>query len=302
MYKTKIKPEELSSMTYKDYATLLKKEVKKAQRFQHVDVIVLSDFKFSCETVASLMILGKFGGPIAKWYKTIKKERKVEKDFAKGSCYFEPQSDGSTTLHIALNDGKGKPTKMVKNGKKLFKRLGFVPNIFKGELPTELLENSTATLTDTEIERTEEEAEESNEGKGIGMVAKQYQQAFKRLANQVVPMLKMKDQAVWVDKHLDIAKKAYLMSKSFVDKFEESSDKAQEKFAQFKAKVLEKQPMLQKIFAKVKKLLTDKAQVHGSDKNMEAVLKDVDKTIEELNAKAQEAFKLIEEIRKEKNL
>lgn len=268
MFKSKINPEELGTKTYKDYVVILKKEIKKAQKFGRSNVVVLSHFKFACETTGTMMIIGKFGGPLAKWYKKIRKERAMEKDFAMGDCFFEPQDDGSTKLHIALKQGKGKPNHMTKNGKKMFRKLGFLPNIFKGELPENLVGENEGEFTNKELEIIDDEAKESNETKTLAGVYKQYTTAFKQLANQIVPRLKMsKEEAAWDPKHLDIARNVFMLSKSFLDKFDESEDKQQEKFEAVKAKVIEKQPMLQKIAAKVKNMFETLATTDGSVNN-----------------------------------
>lgn len=263
MFKTKINPEELGSTTYEEYVAVLKKEVKKAQKYGRTNVIVLSNFKFACGTVSTMMVLGKLSGPLSKWYKKLKKERAVEKDFALGDCFFEPQDDGITKLHIALNDGKGKPDKMAKNGKKIFKKIGLTPNIFKGELPEDLV--GEGEFNDTELELIEQEADESNDNQSLGKVFRQYTKAYKELAEEVIPRLKMPEQeAQWHPQHLDIARQAFFFSKSFLDKFEEVREKTQEKFGERKQQIEERQPILQKIAAKVKTMFETKATMDSS--------------------------------------
>lgn len=265
MFKSKINPDELGLKTYEEYVAVFKKEVKKAQKFGRTNVIVLSHFKFACGTVSTMMVLGKISGPLAQWYKKIRRERGVEKDFAMGDCFFEPLDNGTTTLHIALNDGKGKPAQMTKNGKKLFKKLSFTPNIFKGELPEDLVGAGEGSFTDTELELIEQEADESNEDQSILRVYRQYTQALTLLNDQIVPRLRMpKEEAAWNPKHLDIARNAFVLSKSFLDKYEEVEEQQQNKFAEEKAKALDRQPMLQKIAAKIKTMFETKATLDSS--------------------------------------
>ena len=133
-FKSKLKPEELSTLTQFNYIKFCEKEVKRAAPFGQLGVVILSDYVFACGTTATLLLFDKPSGPLMKYYKQLKKERSQEKDFAKGSCYFEDVDGDHPTMRIALEDGKGKPAKMQKNGKKLFKKLGFAVEIFKGEL------------------------------------------------------------------------------------------------------------------------------------------------------------------------
>ncbi len=295
-FKTKINPSELVQMTYKDYEKAIKKEIAKAQKFGQTEVIIFSDFQFACGKSATMLLLGQQSGALTKFYKQAKKDRKKENDFAKGVCYFESKEGEATTLHIALNDGKGKPVQMKKNGKSLFKKIGLLPNIFKGDLPAKLLANFEGDLNQEEIIQMSQEADKSNDHKAILLVFKQYQKALKQLTAEVLPLIQMKENAPYKPKHLEIAKKTYFLSLSFLDKYEEVNEARQAKFADKKARIEEKQPLLRKIAAKIKKELSQKAEIHGSSEEMETVFKNIDNALEDLKPKFQKALDLVNKI------
>ena len=289
-FKSKMNPEELSSMTYKEYFTQFKKEVKKAEKFGATSVVILSDFEFSCGQVGTILILGKYSGPLAKWYKRMKKERKQEKDFAKGTCYFKADESGAVTLNIALDDGKGKPEKMKKNGKSLFKKLGYSPNIFKGDF----LEGAEGVLSETELENMDQVADEMNDDKRLGGLARKYRRAFKVVSNQVIPAIKEKTSLSLT--HLEAAKAAYIAAQSFIDRYDEVPAKQQERFSDLEQQVKTNLSNLQKVVAKAKQLLIGKSTFSGN----------VEKVMEQLSAKQMEidlAFdQLSDELKKALNL
>lgn len=295
-FKSKLDPTQLSSMTQKEYQKVIKKEIARAEKFGSTDIMVFSDFKFSCGNTATLMLLGKQSGNLAKFYKKAKVERKKENDFAKGVCYFEVTEKEGTKLHIALKDGKGKPQKMQKNGKALFKKLGIKPNIFKGELPADLLADSTDQLNASEETQIEQTAEESNEGKALAKIAKQYQKLYKKVGSEIVPLLKSKEQLVFEPAHFELAKKAYTAAKSFLDKYEEAKPKAQERFEALYTKVQTTQETLRKITAKVKKELSNNAQIHGSAEEVEALLAEVEDTLAEMKPQFEAAFQWLDQL------
>jgi hypothetical protein len=121
-FKSKIKITDLPTLPHKDYMNIFRKDVERAAKFGQTGVVVLSDFQFACGEVGTLILLGKMSGPLKNYYKELKKERKQEKDFAKGTCYFEDVDGDNPKMRIALDDGKGKPTKMKKNGKKTLEK------------------------------------------------------------------------------------------------------------------------------------------------------------------------------------
>jgi small nuclear ribonucleoprotein (snRNP)-like protein len=298
-FKSKIKPNEIEGLDFKTYTNMLKKEVVKAAKFGETSVVVFSNYKFACGHEGTLLLLGKYSGELVKFYKGAKLKRKKEKDFARGVCYFETKEDGSVTMHIALQEGVGKPDKIKKNGKALFKKLGLATNIFKGELP---VVDENVNLSSQEIEEIEHTAEEENDLKALGRLGKEYKYAYENLVNQVLPLIKMKEGADFVPAHFEIAKAAFKASASFLAKYEEANDKKQDKFAKFYEGIKNQQGQLQKIAAKVKKELSNKAQVHGSSENVEAVLEEVETTIKDMRQKFQKAFDLIDKIVANKNL
>lgn len=293
-FKSKIKPNEVKDMDFKTYTATLKKEIAKAAKFGETSVVAFSNYKFACGEEGTLLLLGKYSGELVKFYKEAKLKRKKEKDFAKGTCYFDTDDNGNIKMSIALNDGKGKPDKLKKNGKALFKKLGFVPDIFKGDLPEV---DGDAQLSEQEVGHIEDTADEQNDNQTLGKVAKQYEQAYKKLADHVVPLIKMKDKAVYNPKHFEVAKAAFKASASFLDKYKESKEKAQEKFATIQQNVQARHEQIQKIAAKVKLELSKKAQVQGSSENVEQVLEDLQSTIKDMRQKFQKAFDLIEKIK-----
>lgn len=255
-FKSKIKPEDLKDLTEVNYIKLTQKEVKRAAKFGETGVVILSDYKFACGGVGTMMILGKMSGPLMKYYKQLKKDRSQEKDFAKGVCYFEEVDGGNPTMRIALNDGKGKPSKMKKNGKKLFKKLGFETDIFKGELNLE-----EETLDQEELDHIEDQVDEANDDQKMRAIAKAYKKAFALVAKNVVPLLKAKEGIT--EAHYQLSRKLLKLSKSLQDKQTEIAEKQQEKYASFVEEVKSREPKIIKIVANLKKWLAE-STVEGS--------------------------------------
>ena len=292
-FKSKINVGELTSMDFKSYANLLKKEVAQAAKFGETSVVAFSHFKFACGYEGTLLLLGKFSGELAKYYKKAKIERKQEKDFARGVCYFETNDKGEIQMHIALSDGKGKPDKLQKNGKALFKKLGITPQIVKGDLELGM----TESLHEEELTTIEDAASEENDTLSMTKIHTTYKKLLQQVNTLLVPILKEKQFDLLKRPHFELAKKALAASYSFLDKYEELEGKEQEKFAQHQEIVSGKHEQLQKIAAKVKKELTQKAQVHGSNENVTGVLKDVQVAMDEMRQQFKDAFALIEEMK-----
>ncbi len=119
--KPKFEIERLKEMTYPEYLKALKKEVKRASVLGRTEFVVLSDFSFKEDTdTKSALIFGEFSGKLQKFYNQQKKYRSSEKDFGRGVAYFEENVDGTTTLHLGIEAGKAKATRIKKNGKKIF--------------------------------------------------------------------------------------------------------------------------------------------------------------------------------------
>lgn len=299
-FKSKLKPKEVEHLDFKSYTKILQKEVEKAAKFGETSVVAFSNYQFTCGHEGTLLLLGKFSGDLAKFYKSAKLERKKEKDFARGVCYFETAKNGSITMHIALKEGVGKPDKIKKNGKGLFKKLGLASNIFKGDLP---VVEENVSLSSQEIEAIENAADDENNLKTLKRLGKEYKSAYENLGNEVLPLLKKEEGAAFSLQHFEIAKMAFKASASFLDKYEEvKSKKKKEKFADFYENIKKQHDKLQRIAAKVKKELSNKAQVHGSSEEVELVLQEVEATINEMRQKFQVAFDLIQKILFNKNL
>ncbi len=297
-FKSKINPVTLAELTHKEYEKQIKKEVAKAEKFGSLPVIVLSHFKFACGTISTLMLFGKQSGELGKFYKRAKKERKQENDFAKGICYFEATEDQGTILHIALNDGKGKPSQMKKNSKALFKKLGMSPNIYKGELPEDLLAGSQAALSVSEVELLDKEADEENDKKSLAWAAKQYQKYFKMVTLELLPMLKTTDAVTFEVYHLKLAKKGYQAASGFLDRYEEEDkEKHLQKYAPLRDKVLANKDQLQKIAAKIKQLLSQQAEQHiGESISSEELEQEGKIILEEMQTKFQAAFDWLDQL------
>jgi hypothetical protein len=255
-FKSKIKPEDLKDLTEVNYIKLCQKEVKRAAKFGETGVVILSDYQFACGAVGTMMILGKMSGPLMKYYKQLKKDRSQEKDFAKGICYFEGTEGDNPVMRIALNDGKGKPAKMKKNGKKLFKKLGFETDIFKGELSLE-----EETLAEEELDQIEEQVDTENDDQQMKRIVANYKKAYGLVAKNLVP--KLKDKNGITEAHYQLARKLLKLSKSLQDKLEEIGQEDAEKYKAFVEDVKAKEPKIIKIVANLKKWLSERT-VEGS--------------------------------------
>lgn len=284
-FKSKINYDELSQMTQKAYYALLKKDIAKAQKNGQADVVVITDYKFTCGTVAALLLLGKFSGPLARFYKQLKKERKGLNDYAKGTCYFKVSDTNETTLHIALQDGKAKPTKLKKNSKTIFRRLGLLPNIFKGSM-----DENTPSLSNEEDQQLHETAED-NEDTRLIKIVNQYKRLFKSVHGNILPLLKKENRHQLTNTHLTLARNAYLASLSLKDKYEESNDKQKARHLELIQKAEANQEQLKKIYAVVKNHLEQSSDVKGN--NVEQVVEDVKAVVERLRNKAKRALEII---------
>jgi hypothetical protein len=305
-YKSKIKPNEVETLDFKTYTSMLKKEVVKAAKFGQIDVVVLSNYKFACKYTGTLLLLGKFSGELVKFYKSAKLQRKKEKDFARGVCYFETKEDGSVTMHIALQGGVGKPDKIKKNGKGLFKKLGIASNIFKGDPPVVDEKIDLSSQETEEFKTIEETADDENNLKTLKRLAKEYKHAYGNLASQVLPILKG-EKPEFTPQHFEIAKAAFKASASFLDKYEEVDKNKRDKFLEFYKRIKNQDEQLKKIAVKVKRGLIKNASHVSSEemedvKAMKAVLEEVEETIKGMRQKFQEGFDLIAKVKSDKKL
>jgi hypothetical protein len=305
-FKSKIKPNEVETLDFKTYTSMLKKEVVKAAKFGETSVVALSNYKFACGYTGTLLLLGKFSGELVKFYKSAKLKRKKEKDFARGVCYFETKEDGSVTMHIALQGGIGKPDKIKKNGKGLFKKLGIASNIFKGDPPVVDEKIDLSSQETEEFKIIEETADDENNLKTLKRLAKEYKHAYGNLASQVLPLL-TKEDPEFTPQHFETAKAAFKASASFLDKYEEVGEGKRDKFVEFYERIKSQDGQLQKITVKVKRGLIKKAS-HVSSEEMEdmdamkAVLKEVEETIKDMRQKFQKGFDLVAKVKSNKKL
>lgn len=253
-FKSKITVDQLKDLTEVSYIKLAQQEVKRAAKFGETGVVVLSDYQFACGAVSTLLILGKMSGPLMKFYKQMKTERSKEKDFAKGTCYFENTDGDQPTMRIALDDGKGKPARIKKNGKKLLKKLGLAVEIFKGEMNL-----ANETLAQEELDTIEAEVDKENDDQKMALIIKAYKKAFASVVADVVPLLKAK--AGVEEQHYQLALKLLRLSKSIQDKQEEISEKQQAKYVDLVAEVKSREPKVIKIVANLKKMLANSTLV-----------------------------------------
>lgn len=252
-FKSKLKIEQLKELTQVEYTKLIKKEVARASKFGEAGVVILSDYQFKCGSVGTMMILDKMSGPLIKYYKQLKKDRSKEKDFAKGTCYFE-ENEGGSKMNIALDDGKGKPARMKKNGKSLFKKLGFNTEIFKGDV----------VLNQDELEELEdikEEVDEENDDQKIKKIIRKYKKAFALVVKKVVPLLKGNPTGDGVtEKHYQAVYQLLRLSKSIQDRYDEvkNSLKKKDDIEAFVNDVANREGNIMKMASKLKKLLQAK--------------------------------------------
>ncbi len=273
-FKSKIKPDELKGLTEAEYIKLCQKEAIRASKYGETGVVILSDYQFACGAIGTMMILGKLSGPLLAYYKQLKKERGQEKDFAKGICYFENIDSNNPTMRIALLDGKGKPARMKKNGKRLFKKLGFETDIFKGDLGLE-----EETLEETEVEEIEAQVDVENDDKSIKQIIIDYKKAFALLSSNVIPLLKTKEGIT--EQHYQIARKLLRLSKSVQNKLAEIDEVQRLDYKEFVENVIVQEPKIIKIVANLKKLLIE-STVEGDASNLGAVLEKVNSLMREI--------------------
>lgn len=239
MIKSKIAPNQVKDLKWKEYVKLFQKDIKLAESkgVEKVPVVMISDFEFACGETHALLLIGK-QSEMTKYYKGLKgdSQRKKLKDFSIGFCHFEKEADGSTAIKIGLS-GFGKPAKMKKNSKKLIKRLGVnLKDIIKGDFTEAVVaaidkENQTATEKDRAVSgQLQEQAEQmksvddaANDSEKLKVIAKSFSKANKAISMHVVSLLKAaKSEAVtYTEEHIKIAEEAFRAAASLVDKYEE---------------------------------------------------------------------------------
>ena len=134
------------------------------------------------------MIFGEFSGKLQKFYNQQKKYRSSEKDFGRGVAYFEENVDGTTTLHLGIEAGKAKATRIKKNGKKIFKKLGLELNVYRGE--GDLDNTSTEVISDEEEKANDLQVETLVKNEKIQKIQKQYINLFQQVTQLTLPKFK----------------------------------------------------------------------------------------------------------------
>jgi hypothetical protein len=130
--KTKIELNHIPKMTIKEFQALAQREFKRlANANIATEIVVVTDFLFSCGTIGSVVLPGS-GSDLDAYYKA-QKTRK-EKDAAQGTCVFK---DGK--IQINLLDGHAKAADLMKGLKKV--KIGF---------DTVVTKNAPAETTTTE--------------------------------------------------------------------------------------------------------------------------------------------------------
>lgn len=229
MIKSKIDPATVQNLKWTEYVKLFQKDIKLAESkgIDKAPIVAISDFKFACGEVHTLLLLGK-ESVLNKYYKGLKQdsERKKLKDFSMGLCHFEKEEDGSTAIKIGIS-GFGKPSKIKKNSKKLLQKTGVtLKDIIKGEFLDEVVND----IGDLQNEQLEEQAqtlkntsEEENDSQKLQKVAKAFSKANKEMNKEVVTLLKLSksETVLYTSKHVNIAKEAFLAANSLVNKYEE---------------------------------------------------------------------------------
>lgn len=247
--KTKFDLSTLSSLNFKQYEALLKKEMIRAKKELDTSVVLLSDFAFACGTTSALFILGKYSGELSKFYKTQKKERAQEKDFARGNCSFSTEGE-QTKLAISLLDGKAKIPKIMKHGRKTFKKLKLQVKIAKGKGTEE-----TETVDDIN--------DDSNNNQELLDL---YKKGFKDINAIVLPALKARQVT---KEHQEITSSTINTAQKILQ--ESDNDKLKEK-------IKGQLPKIEKVLYHVKDALFD-----GIDEQEALSISELSKTVKQMS-------------------
>lgn len=240
MIRSKIDPNQVKNLVWKDYAKLFEKDIKQAQDkgLDKVPLIMISDFTFACGATHALILLGK-QSEMNKFYKSLKtdEERKKLKDYSIGFCHFDKEDNGSSSMRIAI-EGFGKPNKMLKNSKKLIKKLGLnLKELIKGQYTDEVVQDIEAeVLNEEQLEQQkvmEEQATSmkqnddlANDDQKLPAIAKEFVAANKAMTTHVITLLKAakSDVVTYTENHIDMAEDAFRAAASLVDKYQELLD------------------------------------------------------------------------------
>jgi hypothetical protein len=309
-FKLKKTIDEILQMDFESYAKYLKKEISKAAKLGELDVVVSGSHTFKSKgkdkdkgKVSSLILFGTFTGELAKFFK----DNKAAIGFARGKCFFE-STDNGVVLHIALNQGKGKPDKIKKSGKKLWAKLGMDAQLYEGTLP--LLSQDLDTVNIGE-QNLLQEADLSNNDQAIELVLQQYQKAKKALQEQVLPLINNKETSndTYTNQHFKIAKTTLAAAASFINKFkelkaeqlesEEQESEEQEGYQKKFNSIQKNYPAIKRITAKIKKAIMASNTtdiVLNNTKNIQNALtklKQEFERLEPLKIEAEEAIKFL---------
>lgn len=304
-FKLKKTIDEILQMDFESYAKYLKKEISKAAKFGELDVVVSGSHTFKSKgkdkdkgKVSSLILFGAFTGELAKFFK----DNKAAIGFARGKCFFESTKNG-VILHIALNQGKGKPDKIKKSGKKLWAKLGMDAQLYEGTLP--LLSQDLDTVNIGE-QNLLQEADLSNNDQAIELVLQQYQKAKKALQEQVLPLINNKETSndTYTNQHFKIAKTTLATAASFLNKFkelkaEQLEPEEQEVYQKKFNSIQKNYPAIKRITAKIKKAIMASNTtdiVLDNTKNIQDALtklKQEFERLEPLKIEAEEAIKFL---------
>ena len=306
MLKSKISPDTVKDLKWKDYVKLLEKDLKQieSKALKTVPVVMISDFTFACGEVHTLLLFGK-QSVLTKYYKELKmdEERKKIKDFSLGTSKFEKDEKNNLTLEIGIQ-GFGKPARMKKNSKKLIKKLGVnLVDIFKGELLDEVVEditeeNKTASEKYQKIDANlETEAgfmkkadDLENDTQDIVSVAKAFKKLHQQLNKELVPLLKKaaKESVTYQSAHVSLAENAFRGAASLLDKCEEeqaSGTKIPAQVLQLKEQV-EGNDLVNKYEKIWKKITKEHAKQNGTlDELLKNKFAALDELIDQIQAK-----------------
>jgi hypothetical protein len=311
-FKHKKKIHEILEMDFETYAKFLKKETLRAAKFGELDAVFCTNHKFGKDKESSLILMGAFVGDLASYFK----KNKAKPGFAKGKCFFETTEDG-VKMHIAINSGKGKPDKITKVGRKLWKKAGLEP-LFHDKLPFLDEALGKVKLGETELVKVnlgeaemKESADTENNNQAIKLVKNNYLKSRKMLQDRVLPLISNKEtlDADYTNQHFKIAKACLKNAASFLDKFEEINADKQALYQKEVTTIrTDEYPKLRRIAVKIKQALMannavdidlknkaslDAQEKEGIDKSLGALDKEFER-LEQLKTQAIEASKYLD--------
>jgi len=272
-----------------------------------LDVVVCGSHTFKSKgkdkdkgKTSSLILFGAFTGELATFFK----DNKTTIGFARGKCFFESTKNG-VILHIALNQGKGKPDKIKKSGKNLWAKLGMDAQLYEGTLPLLSQDLDAVNIGEQNLLK---EADLSNNDQAIEFVLQQYQKAKKALQEQVLPLISNKEtsDATYTNQHFKIAKTTLAAAASFINKFKELEVEEQENYQKKFNSIQKNYPAIKRITAKIKKALMASNTVDitldntkdatTETKNIQSALTQLNQEferLEQLKTEAEEAIKFL---------